>query len=100
MTSNWEERITVDPDVMGAKPVVKRTRLPVEFVLGLVAQGWSDAELIKNYPRLTLADIQACLAYAGVREYTDEETAEFIEADRLDEETRAIAERFLGGSWA
>lgn len=100
MTSNWKKRITVDPGVMGGKPVVKGTRLPVEFVLGLVAQGWSDADLTKNYPRLTLDDVQACLAYGGVREYTDEEIAEFIEADRLDEGTRAIAERFLGGSWA
>lgn len=47
------------------KPVVKGTRLAVEFIVDLLAQGWSEADVLRNYPRLTHEDIQACLAYAG-----------------------------------
>lgn len=61
----WEERITVDPDVLVGKPVVKGTRLAVEFIIDLLAQGWSSDELVRNYPGLTIDDIHACLAYAG-----------------------------------
>ena len=47
------------------KPVVKGTRLAVEFVIGLLAQGWTAADILRNYPGLTGRDIQACLAYAS-----------------------------------
>ncbi len=67
MTTNWEERIIVDPDILVGKPVVKGTRLAVEFVIELLSEGWSEAEIIKNYPRLTSEDIRACLAYARAR---------------------------------
>lgn len=67
MTVNWEDRIVTDPDVLVGKPVVKGTRLAVEFVIELLAEGWSEAEILKNYPRLTIEDIRACLAYAGAR---------------------------------
>jgi uncharacterized protein (DUF433 family) len=63
----WQEHIVVDPAVLTGKPVLKGTRLAVEFVLGLVAQGWSDAEIVRNYPGLTRDDILACVAYAQVR---------------------------------
>ncbi len=61
---NWEERITVDPDVLVGKPVIKGTRLAVEFIIDLLAQGWTVDELIRNYPGITADDIRACLAYA------------------------------------
>lgn len=64
MTTNWEDRIIVDPDILVGKPVVKGTRLAVEFVIELLSEGWSEAEIVKNYPRLTSEDIRACLAYA------------------------------------
>ena len=56
---------TVDPQVLVGKPVVKGTRLAVEFIVDLLAQGWSEADILRNYPRLTHQDIQACLAYAS-----------------------------------
>jgi uncharacterized protein (DUF433 family) len=60
----WQERIVVDPAILVGKPVVKGTRLAVEFIIGLLAQGWSEADILRNYPGLTREDIQACLDYA------------------------------------
>jgi uncharacterized protein (DUF433 family) len=57
-------RITLDPNVLAGKPVVQGTRLSVEFVIGLLADGWSEAEILDNYPGLTHEDVLACLAYA------------------------------------
>jgi len=61
---DWRDHITFDPEILAGKPVVKGTRLSVEFVVGLLAQGWSDDEVLRNYPRMTREGIQACLAYA------------------------------------
>lgn len=47
------------------KPVIKGTRLAVEFIVELLAEGWSDEEILRNYPGITKEDIRACLAYAG-----------------------------------
>ena len=60
---NWQDRIAIDPDVLVGKPVIKGTRLAVEFIIDLLAQGWSTAEIERNYPGITLLDIQACLNY-------------------------------------
>jgi uncharacterized protein (DUF433 family) len=57
-------RIVLDPNVVAGKPVVRGTRLAVEFLIGLLADGWSEAEVLANYPGLTHEDIIACLAYA------------------------------------
>ena len=57
-------RITLDPEVLAGKPVVRGTRLAVEFVIGLLADGWSQADIARNYPGITRDDIIACLAYA------------------------------------
>lgn len=62
---NWPERIEINPKVLTGKPVIKGTRLAVEFMIDLLAQGWPESEILRNYPGLTSADIQACLAYAG-----------------------------------
>ena len=64
---SWQDRIVVDPAILVGKPVVKGTRLAVEFVIDLLAQGWAEADVLKNYPGLTHEDILACLAYAGER---------------------------------
>lgn len=61
----WQERITMDQDILVGKPVVKGTRLAVEFIVDLLAQGWSEEEILRNYPGLTKEDIQACLGYAS-----------------------------------
>jgi uncharacterized protein (DUF433 family) len=62
---NWKDRITLDPDILTGKPVIKGSRLAVEFIIELLAQGWHEEEILKNYPGLTNEDIQACLAYAS-----------------------------------
>ena len=62
---DWRTRIIVDAQILTGKPVVKGTRLAVEFIVGLLAQGWSEPDILKNYPGLTHDDILACLAYAG-----------------------------------
>ena len=62
---NWEERITADPNVLVGKPVVKGTRLAVEFLLDLLAQGWTQQQILENYPGLTADDLSACLHYAS-----------------------------------
>jgi len=63
----WEDRITVDSAILVGKPVIKGTRLAVEFVVGLLAQGWTEAEVLRNYSDITREDILACLAYAQER---------------------------------
>ena len=57
-------RISLAPDVLAGKPVISGTRLSVEFVIGLMAEGWGEAEILTNYPGVTHDDIIACLAYA------------------------------------
>ena len=57
-------RITLVPEVLAGKPVIRGTRLSVEFVIGLMADGWSEPEILQNYPGMTHDDIIACLAYA------------------------------------
>jgi uncharacterized protein (DUF433 family) len=57
-------RIALDANVLAGKPVVRGTRLSVEFVIGLLAEGWSEPAILANYPGLTRDDILACLAYA------------------------------------
>jgi uncharacterized protein (DUF433 family) len=61
----WEERIEIDPRILVGKPVVKGTRLAVEFIIDLMAQGWPESEILRNYPGLVPEDIHACLAYAS-----------------------------------
>jgi uncharacterized protein (DUF433 family) len=59
-----QTRITLDPAVLAGKPVVRGTRLSVEFVIGLMAEGWSEQDILAEYPGLTHEDLVACLAYA------------------------------------
>ena len=59
------ERIVVDPEILAGKPVIRGTRLAVEFILELLAAGQSEEDLLKNYPGLTREDILACLSYAS-----------------------------------
>jgi len=62
---DWRDRIAIDPAVLVGKPVIKGTRIAVEFVIDLLAQGWTEPEILRNYPGLTHEDILACLKYAG-----------------------------------
>ena len=61
---NYVDRIVSIPGVMGGKPVVKGTRIPVEIVLQHLAYDLSLETLFADYPRLTKEDVQACLTYA------------------------------------
>lgn len=61
----WEDRITIDPDVLVGKPIVKGTRISVEFVVDLLARGWTVEEVLEEYDHLTRDDVLACLAYAS-----------------------------------
>jgi len=58
------DRITLDPKVMVGKPVIKGTRLTVEYILNLLAHGATVAEILEEYEGLTQEDIQACLLFA------------------------------------
>lgn len=58
-------RITFNQKILGGKPVIKGTRISVDFVLELFAHGMSEMEILKEYPRLTRADIRAALEYAA-----------------------------------
>lgn len=57
-------RLVLDPAILVGKPVVKGTRIAVEFVIGLMADGWNEADILSNYPHLTHEDIIGCLGYA------------------------------------
>ena len=61
----WQERISVDSQVLVGKPVIKGTRLAVEFILELLASGWTHEQILADYDSLTAADIQAVLCYAA-----------------------------------
>ncbi|MBL7842272.1 MAG: DUF433 domain-containing protein [Cyclobacteriaceae bacterium] len=60
----WRGHITSNKEILGGKPIVKGTRLSVEFLLGLFANGWSEESVLKNYPTLKKDDILALFAYA------------------------------------
>lgn len=57
-------RIVLNPGILVGKPVIRGTRIAVEHVIGLLADGWSTADIADQYPGVTEADVMACLAYA------------------------------------
>ncbi|MHB9028711.1 MAG: DUF433 domain-containing protein [Candidatus Latescibacterota bacterium] len=59
------ERIVLDPEIMSGKPVIKGTRLTVEFILNLLARGAITEEILSEYEGLTREDIHACLFFAA-----------------------------------
>ena len=63
----WQDRITVDNQILIGKPIVRGTRIAVEFVLDLFAEGWTHEQILANYPQLTSEDLKAVLAYASER---------------------------------
>lgn len=62
---DWKDRIAIDPTVLVGKPIIKGTRIAVEFVVDLLGRGWTAEEILEEYDHLTREDIQACLAYAS-----------------------------------
>ena len=65
MGEDWRSRITVNPKVLAGKPVIKGTRVAVEFILELLANGWTFEDILKNYLQLKKEDIVAALKYAA-----------------------------------
>ena len=59
------QRIRINPKVMVGKPVIRGTRIPVELIVRMLAQGIIEAEILREYPRLEPDDIRAALAYAA-----------------------------------
>ena len=76
-------RIAVDPDVLTGKPVIRGARLSVEFVIGLMADGWTEADILQNYPAIVHDDIIACLAY----------TRDVLSSNKLFPNTRLMSQR-------
>jgi uncharacterized protein (DUF433 family) len=77
----WGNFIHSDPSVLLGKPVVKGTRLSVEFILGLYAEGWTEEQILDNYPTLTKESLLAVFAYT--RECMREEFLYPLPAENL-----------------
>ena len=65
MEEGWRDRITVDPEILAGKPVIKGTRIAVEFILELLASGWAVDDILRSYPQLKREDVAAALKYAA-----------------------------------
>jgi uncharacterized protein (DUF433 family) len=60
---NWQDHIISDKGILLGKPMIKGTRLSIEHLVGLFAQGWSEEQVLQSYPRLTKDGVQAVFAY-------------------------------------
>lgn len=60
---NWKKHIVADNSVLLGKPTLKGTRISVEHLVGLLAQGWSEQQILENYPRLTTESLKAVFSY-------------------------------------
>jgi len=61
---SWKRRIQVDNKILAGKPVIKGTRISAEFLLDLLAKGWTNETILENYPQIKKVDILAALRYA------------------------------------
>jgi len=64
MLMSTQSRIILDPSILSGKPIIRGTRISVDLVLELLASGWDDSTIIKEYPGLCREDILACIKYA------------------------------------
>lgn len=62
---DWQQYIHSDPKILLGKPTIKGTRLSVEFILGLLANGWTIGQILDNYPTLTPQSVQAVFAFVA-----------------------------------
>ena len=60
---NWKDYIVSDKEILLGKPTINGTRISVEHIVSLLAQGWSEAQILENYPRLTKETLQAVFTY-------------------------------------
>jgi uncharacterized protein (DUF433 family) len=61
----WQDYIHIDPAILVGKPVIKGTRLSVDFLLGLLAEGWTEQTILENYPQLSHEALQAVFAFTA-----------------------------------
>lgn len=62
---DWHQYIHADPEILLGKPVVKGTRLGVEFLLRLFASGWTEKQILESYPTLTSEALRAVFSFAA-----------------------------------
>ncbi|WP_024545346.1 DUF433 domain-containing protein [Picosynechococcus sp. NKBG15041c] len=62
---NWQNYIHSNPNILVGKLVIKETRISIEFLLNLFANGWSEAEILENYPSLTSESIRAVFSFTA-----------------------------------
>lgn len=62
---DWKKRIEIDPKVLVGKPIIRGTRIAVEHVIELLAEGWTEKQILENYPQLRADDIRAAVHYAA-----------------------------------
>ncbi|MBI2507689.1 DUF433 domain-containing protein [Candidatus Woesearchaeota archaeon] len=74
-------RIVVNPKIMVGKPVIKGTRIPVDLLIKLVAQGMTEREILEDYPHINKKDIKAALMY-GAEIVGSETVLPFLEKKR------------------
>ena len=60
---NWQDYIVSDKEVLLGKPTIKGTSISVEHIVGLLAQGWTENQILENFPRLTKESLQAVFSY-------------------------------------
>ncbi len=65
IAKDWRERIETNQKILVGKPVIKGTRISIDFILELLAQGWTYEQILKNYPQLKREDISAALEYSA-----------------------------------
>ena len=65
---DWEDRISVDPEVRSGKPCIKGTRITLYDLLEYLAGGMSESQILEDFPGLKVENIRACLAFAAARE--------------------------------
>ena len=63
MDKEWKDKIIIDPEILAGKPLIKGTRISVEFVIALLARGWSTKQILEECKHIKEDDVQACLAY-------------------------------------
>ncbi len=61
----WQTHIGSDPRILGGKPIVLGTRLAVDFLLGLLAEGWTEEQILENYPALSPEALRALFGFAA-----------------------------------
>ncbi len=66
---NWRDHITLDATVLAGKPVVRGTRLAVDFIVGLLGQGWTEPDIFRNYPFLAMRSLHFALQVTMREEY-------------------------------